>query len=64
MDAYSQFLDESKAFDGVNTLYIFTKLLRRDAPGYSVVLLLLGTCIIRCIFVRVVRGIGEAKSHF
>ena len=24
MDAYSQFLDESKAFDGVNTLYIYT----------------------------------------
>ena len=42
MDAYSQFLDESKAFDGINTLYIFTKLLRRDGPGYSVVLLLLG----------------------
>ena len=40
MDAYSQLLDESKAFDGVNTLYIFTKLLRRDAS--SVVLLLLG----------------------
>ena len=42
MDRYAQFLDEPKAFDGVNTLYIFTKLLRRDAPGYSVVLLLRG----------------------
>ena len=43
MDAYSQFLDESKAFDGgQHFIYIFTKLLRRDAPGYSVVLLLLG----------------------
>ena len=65
MDAYSQFLDESKAFDGVNTLYIFTKLLRRDAPGYSVVLLLLGYVhhTTQCLL-RVVRGIVEAKSHF
>ena len=63
MDAYSQFLDESKVFDGVNTLYIFTKLLRRDAPGYSVVLLLLGY-VHHTMFVRVVRGIGGAKSHF
>ena len=48
-----------KAFDGVNTLYIFTKLLRRDAS--SVVLLLL---VYDAMFVRVVRGIGEDKSHF
>ena len=36
MDVFSHFLYASKAFDRVKHSMIFTKLLRRGAPGYIV----------------------------
>ena len=54
---FSCFLDASKAFDRVKHSMLFTKLLRRGAPGYIVRLLMFWYAHQQCVLD------GEVQSH-